>query len=231
MKNNRRSVVYPVSLGITLMGVFILIGSALFPLGVAAAGEEITIEGVLHVKNSATPGEGTETVGLEELWRAGGDDEEVLFGLITQVISDDDGNVYLLDTQLSEVQVFTAEGEQLETLSRQGEGPGETNSPVDMLFMPDGSIGLVQSFPGKIVKVALNGDPAGSFTTGGGDPAEGGFVALIDVKQAAGNLVLGGIRITMDQAAGIQTRTNFLASFEKDGQQKVSYLEKARLTG
>ena len=227
MKNSQTSVFHPISLSVASMGAIVLIVFAFWPFGVALAGEEITIEGVLHVKNSATPSKGTEIIELEELWRAGGDDEEVLFGLITQVISDDDGNVYLLDTQLSEVQVFTTDGEQLETLSRQGEGPGETNSPVDMLFMPDSSIGLVQSFPGKIVKVDLSGDPAGSFTIGGGDPTEGGFMVLIDVKHAADNLVLGGVRITMDQAAGTQTRTNFLASFSDDGQEKVSYLEKA----
>jgi hypothetical protein len=191
----------------------------------AYGGEEVTIEDVLHIKNSSAPAEGVEIIELEELWRAGGDDEDVLFGLITQVISDDEGNVYLLDTQLSEVPVFGPDGELLRTLSRQGEGPGETNRPVDMLFMPDGSIGLVQSFPGKIVKVTKGGEPAGTFTVGGDDPTQGGFALFLDAKQAAGNLVIGGMRIVVNQAEGSQVRTNFLASFSDDGKETVRYLE------
>jgi hypothetical protein len=191
----------------------------------AFGGEEATIDGVLHVKNTSVPPEGVETIELEELWRAGGNDEDVLFGLITQVISDAEGNVYLLDTQLSEVPVFSPDGEVLRTLSRQGEGPGETNRPVDMLFMLDGTIGLVQSFPGKIVKVTKSGEPAGTFTVGGDDPTQGGFALFLDAKQAAGNLVIGGMRIAVNQAEGSQTRTNFLASFSDDGKETVRYLE------
>jgi hypothetical protein len=198
---------------------FFVFGSPVF------GGEEVTIDGVLHVKNPAVPPDGLETLELEELWRAGGDDEGVFFGLITQVISDDEGNVYLLDTQLSEVPVFGPDGQLLRTLSRQGEGPGESNRPVDMLFMSDGAIGLVQSFPGKIVKVTKSGEPAGTFMVGGGDPTQGGFALFLDAKQAAGNLVIGGMRIAVNQAEGSQTRTNFLASFGDDGAEKVRYLE------
>lgn len=195
--------------------------------GPASAANEVVVDGVPHVKNTTKPAKGTEVFELEELWRAGGEDEDIVFGLITQVLVDEANSVYLLDTQLSQVEVFSSEGEHLRTLSRQGEGPGETNSPVDMLFLPDTSIGLVQAFPGKIVKIHPDGTPVGSIAVGGSDPAQGGFVMLIDALQRGGNLVLSGTRISMDQAQGTQTRTNFLSSFDMSGTEKVKYLEKA----
>lgn len=193
----------------------------------AGAGTEVMVNGVPHVRNGATPAKGIEVLELEEQWRAGGDDEDVVFGLITQVLVDDQGTVYLLDTQLSQVEVFSPEGAHIKTLSRQGEGPGETNRPVDMLFLPDTTIGLVQAFPGKIVKIKLDGSPAGTITVGGNDPAQGGFVMLIDALQRGGNVVLSGTRISMDQTQGTQTRTNFLSAFDMGGAEKTKYLEKA----
>ena len=98
---------------------------------------------------------------LEEIWRIGGeDDEDVLLGIITRALVDEEDNIYLLDQQLSEVQVFSSDGEYMKTLGREGSGPGEVTRPGDFLFMPDGTLGLVQIFPGKIVKVDLNGVPA-----------------------------------------------------------------------
>ncbi len=207
-----------------LLAAVFLLGS-----GIASAGVESTVEGVLHIKNGATPSQGIETLQLEELWRAGGEDDETFFGLISQVVSDSAGNIYLLDTQLSEVYVYSPDGEQIKTLSRQGEGPGETNNPFDMLFLPDGTLGLVQMFPGKIVKLDLEGNPAGTFTVGGNDPTQGSFAILIDAKQKGDNLVLGGIRMSVDQAQGTQTMNNFLASFSNDGEEKVRYIEKTTI--
>jgi len=191
----------------------------------SAAGESVTIDGELHIRNGRAPAKGVETVSLEEIWRAGGEnDEEVFFGLISQVLTDEKGNVYLLDTQLSEIQVYSPDGVRIKTLSREGDGPGETKNPSDMLFMADGSIGLVQTFPGKIVQVDREGAPAGVFTVG--DATEGGFVVLIDALQAEGGVVCSGILISANPAQGTQTRTSILASYNPDGSEKTRYLEK-----
>jgi len=189
------------------------------------ASEEVIVDGVLHVKNGSTATEGTQTLNLTEQWRIGGDDDDVFFGVVSRVMADDAGNVYLLDSQLSEVQVFSPTGEYLRTLSREGDGPGEVRNPNDMIFMPDGTLGLVQQFPGKIIKVDLEGNPAGEFTPGNLDPTAGGFIALADAKSGGGNLVLGGVNITVDTAAGAQNRHCYVASFADDGTEKVRYQE------
>lgn len=194
----------------------------------ATAGELTTVDGVTHVKNAATPSNGVVEMGGEELWRAGGaDDEEVFFGVVTQVESDDTGNIYLLDTQLSQVMVFDADGMMTHTLSREGEGPGEVRMPADMCFMPDGTLGLMQSFPGKIVKVTLDDQPAGEMAPGGG-PASGGFLLMRDINLAGDHVVGCGemIRPNADQTG--QTRTAFLTAFDGEGGEVVDFLEKTR---
>lgn len=189
----------------------------------AGAGQEVTVAGVVHVKNGPSPSEGRQTLELEKLWSAGGEDDDVLFGLISQVRTDEEGNLYLLDTQLSEVKVFSPSGRLVKTLSREGEGPGEVRLPIDLLFMPGGSLGLVQSFPGKIVQVDREGHPAGTFTIGGADAAQGGFVLMLDALARGEDLVIAGMQIQMKPDGTGQTRTRILASYGMDGREKVRY--------
>ncbi|MBD3336657.1 MAG: hypothetical protein GF355_14185 [Candidatus Eisenbacteria bacterium] len=206
--------------------VLLALSGGVLPTGPAAAGEQVEVDGLLHIRNDATPSEGRTTVELEELWRIGGADSEEIFGLISQVETDEDGNVYLLDSQLSEVKVYSPDGEYLKTLSREGEGPGEVRQPNDMVLLPDGTLGLAQTFPGKIVKIDLEGNPAGSLTLGGADPTQGGFVVLLDASSRAGNLVLAGVKIGQSDQPGVQLRTNFLSRYSLDGEELVTYLEK-----
>ena len=58
---------------------------------------------------------------LEEQWRIGGDDVELLIGRITSARADADGNIYLLDGRLMQVHVIAPDGRFLRSLSRRGE--------------------------------------------------------------------------------------------------------------
>ena len=190
----------------------------------AMAGEEVTVDGVLHIRNGATPSQGKETLELEELWRAGGaDDEDVLFGLIVQARVADDGSIYLLDLQLSQVHVFSPDGEYVTSLSQEGDGPGEVRRPRDFLFMPDETIGILQTFPGKIIKVGRDGVPAGDIVLGGA-PEEGGLIALLDANLRGGNFVVAGTTIEQVPPAGRHSN-QFLAKFNEDGTEVTRYAE------
>lgn len=205
-----------------LVFLFIL-GTALLPgPRLVCAAEEVVVDGVLHQRNPATPRDGSETWNLQELWRAGGDDDEVFFGVIFAAVSDEAGNLYLLDRQLCQVFVYSPAGELLKTLSRQGEGPGEIQRPIGLLFMPDGTLGIVQGFPGRIVKIDLDGNPAGTFSPGGG-PASGGFAGLNSVANRGGQLVVCGNLMTQIEGGGMQ-RTSYLASCDEEGHEKVRFL-------
>jgi hypothetical protein len=145
-------------------------------------------------------------------------------GVIDQVLADAEGNVYLLDIQLAEVQVFDPEGQYLRSLGKRGDGPGEIRNVSGALFLPDGTLGLVQAFPGRIVKVDLDGLPAGELRPGGDDPSSGGFFALRSSAAVGNHLVLGGARITRGESS--RTATNFLSAHGPDGAETVRYLEK-----
>jgi len=193
----------------------------------AGAGQEMDVDGVLHIRNSDTPANGVQDLELEELWRIGGeDDEDVLLGIISRVLIDDQNNIYLLDGQLSQVQVFSADGEYLNTIGRAGSGPGEITNPGDFVFMPDGTLGLVQIFPGKIVKLDMEGTPAGDFNPITGEATAGGFLALVNCRGAGGNLVLSGLQIAYNSETQSMDRNHFVRSYGMDGQMVAEYLTK-----
>ncbi len=210
----------------TKVGILSLV-LIMFVWGSALAAEEVVKDGVPHIVNGTQPAQGLQTINLEEVWRAGGDDGDDFFGLITQVVISDDGTIYLLDTRLSEVPVYSPDGERLNTLSRQGEGPGETNMPTDLVMMPDGNLGLVQSFPGKIIKIDLEGNPQGDF-----QPIleEGGFLVLTDCKaNPNGEVTITGKNI---KQAGPTSRqeNNFVSNFSDDGKEAVRMVEMIKET-
>ncbi|MBP2681470.1 MAG: 6-bladed beta-propeller, partial [Candidatus Krumholzibacteriota bacterium] len=104
-------------------------------------GKEETRDGVVHVLNPADPGSAAVVLTPKELWRTGGDsdEEDVLFGVVAQITSDDSGNVYALDAQLNQVVIFSPEGKYLRSIGREGEGPGEFQRPSDLFLSPDGN--------------------------------------------------------------------------------------------
>jgi hypothetical protein len=188
----------------------------------ARAGQEVIVDGVVHIANSDEPAEGVQTLQLEELWRVGGDDDaDTIFGVIGQILEDDE-NIYLLDTQLSEIKVFTREGLALDIIGREGDGPGEFRGPADICLLPDGTIGVLQGFPGKVIKLALDGTPAGVWNLG--DPAQGSFYFMNALNQGNGTVVAGGVQQSIDQTAGTMTRERFLSSIGQDGLRDVTYV-------
>jgi len=214
-------------LGRKLLLVFSVLLTGFAP---ANAGEEILIDEILHVRNGVTPSQGVGTLHLREVWRVGGpEDEETLLGLVSDVCGDEDGNVYVLDAQLCQVHVYAQDGQLLRTLFRQGEGPGETQSPRGMVMMSDGSVGLVQEFPGKIVMVDRQGVPQGSITPGSDDPTQGGWTSLTMASCRDGNLILTGGRPLPNDRPNTQLRSYFLASFNPEGKELVQYLEEQHL--
>ena len=84
-------------------------------------GKTTTVNGVTTVTNPETPANGVIEQELREIWRRGGDDdEEIFFGTIAEFLHDQDGHIYLLDGQLSEIQVLSPAGEHLRTIGREG---------------------------------------------------------------------------------------------------------------
>ncbi|HPF69577.1 MAG TPA: hypothetical protein PLQ13_02805 [Candidatus Krumholzibacteria bacterium] len=166
------------------------------------------------------------TAALKEAWRAGGEDDEILFGSVGGVTVDTEGHVLVLDSQLSQVHVYGADGTHLSTLGREGDGPGEVRRPGGMFVRPSGDVALVQGFPGRIVLVHADGTPAGesSYTPPGG-PAAGQFAVIVRAFGQGEGMVLAGIRMTF--GGGSQSKqTYFLAECDANGAEQHVLLQK-----
>jgi hypothetical protein len=195
-----------------MISLAVLSALAAFP---ASATEPGYPEGTQVIKNGSTPTHGLKVIQLEEMWRAGGEDSDVIFGHIFRAEADAEGNVYLVDTQLSEVPVFSPTGEHIRTLSREGEGPGETREPVDLTMMPDGTLGILQRFPGKVVKLTLDGTPAGEITIG--DAASGGFNSVFTGRCRGSNLLF--VAQLGTRGENKQIRTWYVSRFDAQGKE------------
>ncbi len=193
----------------------------------AAAGEwrgsKEMQDGALHILNPAEPMEKRITSSPAEQWRLGGetDDEDEFFGLISRIITDKKGNVYLLDTQLSEVKIFSPTGEFLRSIGRQGEGPGEFQTPVGMFFTHDGNLGVMQVAPGKIVLLTPEGEPAGEHPVPVSE--DGGFLIFRGGLFKGDNLVLSVSKNSFSE--GHFAQKQYLCSIDKTGKELARYHE------
>ena len=127
----------------------------------------------------------------------------------------------MLDTQLSEIKIYDPSGEFLNTIGREGEGPGEFRRPADMFFMPDGNLGVMQVVPGKIVKLTPGGEPAGDYPLPA--PEGGGFQILRGGRLAANHLVLSRQLQAFDQESNKVTQSVSLDRLDLEGNLVATY--------
>jgi len=192
--------------------------TVLILLGAAARAGAITVE------NPAEAPGGLRTVTLSEAWRAGGEDDEVFFGSVGRVLAGPDGTVLVLDTQLSQVQVYGPDGQWRQTLGREGDGPGEVRGPADAWYLPDGRLCIAQGFPGRLVYLEPDGTPGGQAQyQPSGAPAT--FTVVVSGATAPGGMLLAGIRF--NQSGGPQaSQTFFLSHCDAAGAEQQVFLEK-----
>jgi hypothetical protein len=178
-----------------------------------------------RVDNGASPVDGIVTASLKELWRAGGEDDDVFFGNVGRVTVDPHGNVVVLDGQLSEAHVYGPVGEHLATIGKEGDGPGEVRRPNDVFVTGDGTFCLLQGFPGKVIKLTPDGLPAGDATFSAGAASQGQFGVMVRGLAHPDGMVLGGIQMTFGGGSA-SDQTYFLALCDADAVQQRSLLEK-----
>ncbi|MCP4546463.1 MAG: hypothetical protein GY835_08375 [bacterium] len=193
---------------------------------IASAGQVIDVDGIQHVRNGDRPTNGAQTLHLDELWRAGGeDDEESMFGLITKVDTDKQGNIYLLDPQMLTVHVYSSDGAFIGDIFRQGQGPGEIGFPRDMCMTPDGNITIIQPGPNGLVKVDTEGTGAGMYSL----KTNGGGRAMPTSINAGGSNTVAAVEEAGEGATpGTGTRTSILVSLDAAGNEIARYLSTSR---
>ncbi len=181
-------------------------------------GQVVNEEGKKVVKNPEAPIEKT-PVTLKPLWNRGHEDDDVFFGLPAGVVHDEKGNVFILDSQVSEIVVLDPSGEYLRTIGREGEGPGEFRNGSSMFITPDQTIGVVTIFPGKVVQLGPEGEPRGIFRLPGGD-GEGFQLVFLASSTQNNRVVLSGGKASVN---GGNEQENYLKLFDGDGNELATY--------
>ncbi|UCG50545.1 MAG: hypothetical protein JSW58_10075 [Candidatus Latescibacterota bacterium] len=178
-------------------------------------GQESVKDGVRHVVNPANPVKPPETVQLEELWRIGGESEEEgeLFGLIRGLTADQNGSVYVMDYQLSQVSMFSPEGEFVRTIGREGEGPGDLRRPDSMCLSPKGFICVAMAYPSRIALFDTTGDPVGTITIP--ENKSGAVPIIFRIARAGDHLVMHGV----------SRKTRFICAIDDNGIETARYHE------
>ena len=166
-----------------------------------------------------------ETWTFEEQWSIEGDDPDApLMGVINDSSVDADGNVLLMDMQLSQVLVISPDGELVRTLGRSGEGPGEATNPMGMVVFDDGSVGLRPLGPAKVVRVAADGTPLPSILP------DRSYELWWNVESRAGVTVVSGQYNDYSQPAKDRPSTHFIASLDAEGRHAHVYAENVVVT-
>jgi hypothetical protein len=158
---------------------------------------ETNQDGVPHLMNPASPRDGQQIIPAVQQWRMGADEaNDPIFGLAQDAITDDQGNTYLLDAVMSTVYVISPEGEVLRQIGAEGDGPGEFRNGNQLVFMPDGSLGILEMMPGQIICLDLEGNPRSSFHPGGSEG--GGMNHFQNLAVDGDQVILGGVSTTFD---------------------------------
>ncbi|HUT08581.1 MAG TPA: 6-bladed beta-propeller, partial [Candidatus Latescibacteria bacterium] len=91
---------------------------------------------VTLVKNPKEPLYKTPVLELKEDLSLGGAEAQgdYAFGEVRTFVVDEAGSIYVLDSQASHVKVFDKVGKYVRTIGRQGQGPGELESPMTLSF-------------------------------------------------------------------------------------------------
>jgi len=123
---------------------------------------------------------------------------------------------------LSQISVFSPDGEFLRTIGREGEGPGEFRRGSELFVTPDNKVGVAQMMPGKIVMLSPDGKPAGDFPV----PAapDGGTQMIWGADVAGRSVVIGSG--TFSRGDGKFTMSSSLQLLAPDGTSRGKVVER-----
>lgn len=139
----------------------------------------------------------------EEAYAIGGYEaiEWDAFGNVGGVGFDDAGNLYVLDTQASQIRVVGLDGQLVRSFGRQGEGPGELNRPDELVVLPDGRVAVYDfgkfgwvtyDADGEWIEDIMAPDPGnvqllGNFSVAGDDAVIARVVGQIRMTEGPGS--------------------------------------------
>lgn len=187
----------------------LLVASAAAPASAeepgAWQGREVTVDGVVHVKNPSAGMEAPLVMKTKELWSLGESESDVVFGDVGAALRDPAGNTYLLDVQLSQIHVVDADGGYRGTIGGPGEGPAEFFSSSGMTFLSDSVLCVSQVMPPRLVEISVSGRAVGDY------PVPRDLVTAL-VNGCAS--VDGGVVLALGQLSEGETSVGFRTFFQ-----------------
>ncbi|MFC1662563.1 6-bladed beta-propeller [Patescibacteria group bacterium] len=185
-------------------------------------------DGVTHIISSDTGYEPPQTMVLKELWRVGDDDsnDEEIFGFIVDIAVDNEGNCYLIDSQLSVIKVFSDEGKYLRSIGRWGAGPGEFYNPSSVLILANGSVGTVQAHPAHFVGFTKDGTPTKTISIS--TEHRDGLIELINAKSLNDQFIVHGVAFSRSDGQAIEEY--FFDRYDLSGQVTRPYFTYEQIT-
>ena len=180
-----------------------------------------------HISNPRQPAGGAVTIELEELWRVGADADESapVFGVITGLAFADDGSVYVVDQQLSQVSVFSPDGIFQRTVGREGEGPGDLRHPGRAYVSAAGELRVPNNFAERIERFAPTGEYIGAIRI---LEADGGIVPMFRDLRTAGDHVVALASYRENQGlvmAGARTEIRRIFAIDDEAREIARYHE------
>jgi len=168
---------------ILLFALFVLFGT-LFPAGMG--GERI-------VRNPSEPLFGEIPFDLEEDLVLGSEsDDQYMFYRIWDIKTDAENNIFVLDSGATRIQKYDKNGKLVQTIGRQGQGPGEFQRPVELRLDKKGNLYVLE-----MAKVHMF-DPAGKFVKSTKIP----FFYMDLAADGKGNFIVTG-RVTVEGAQNL----------------------------
>ncbi len=186
-------------------------------------GRFVTAGAEVRAVNPETPYLGEVALDLRPVWRLG-EDDDLLLGVVAEVVEDEAGHVYLLDSQLSEVHVLDAGGAWLRSVGRAGEGPGEFRNGSSLFWAPGDQLGVIQAWPGKIVLLRRDGSPGDTFAL---PFRQDGGMQIASRGAGTGDRVVLSGSAWLGTGGGQQTQqqVSYLKSFDRSGREVAHFHE------
>ncbi len=179
-------------------------------------------DGKRHVVNPGVPIEAGQVIKTTELWSQGGGDNDPVFGTISDIARDSQGNTYLLDVQTCEIRVISSDGRHVRTLGRQGEGPAEFQYASGVAVLSDSVVCVAQVMPARIVRMTAGGRAMGDH------PLSDDLVAsYINGCAVFGDRLALKIGQVVQSGASIGLRTMF-ATLQPTGRLATTYWERSQ---
>ncbi len=116
-------------------------------------------DGVTVVKNPEEPIYGKDVFRLEEdltIENVEGD-EGFMFQDIMHLAVDEDENIYVSDSKAGQIKVFDKSGNDLRTIGKKGQGPGEFLYPFEILVLPQGELMVNDLYQLRVHFFSLDG--------------------------------------------------------------------------